>query len=122
MVIILHGLYSLVHPLPNIRMTSNPLLGIPRHAYRFECRHVRILRRHLENLECDDFAFVPSLPNFDHLGDMFGMVSLPHDALKFICTAPEARQKKSGDTSPPRLWIPMRGLLGRGYDQNWEET
>ena len=111
-----------MHPLQNIRMTNDLLPGIPWHAYRFECRCMRISRSHLENLDCDYFAFVPSLPNFDHLGDIFGIVSLPHDALKFVCIAATARQpRRSGDTSPPRSWIPVREPLGREYDQNWKE-
>jgi len=108
--------YSIIHPLSNIRMTINPLSGIQRHAYRSQCQCMRILARHLENLESNRLASVPTLPNFDHLGDMLGIVSLPHDTPKFrpycYCIVATTRRKKSRGAFPPP-WVPMREPLGR---------
>jgi len=64
------------------------LWGIARRAYRSECQCVRILIRHLEDPERDFLAFIPTLPDFDHLGDVLGMASLPYDTLKFVMGTP----------------------------------
>jgi len=37
-----------------------------------------------EDLERDNLVLVPTLPDFDRLGDVLGMLSLPHNALKFV--------------------------------------
>ena len=45
---------------------------------------MRVLTGHLGDLERNDLALVPALPNFDHLGGALGIISLPHDALKSV--------------------------------------
>ena len=68
----------------SVRTTTNvpPPWGIIRRAYPCEFQHVRILARHLENPERDYLVFIPTLPDFDHIGDALGMVSLPYDTLE----------------------------------------
>lgn len=69
--------------------------------------------RHLEYLERNHLISVPSLPNFDNLGNALRMVSLPHDALEFMWySAAKARPNKSGTTTHE----PLRGKC----DQNWK--
>ena len=45
---------------------------------------MRIILRHLENLESDLLVVVFTLPNFGHESGALGMVSLLHNALEFV--------------------------------------
>ena len=96
-----------------------------RQAYTFELRYLRLLTRHLENLERDCLLFVPAFPNFDGWGDALGMIFLPRDTLKFIecwdCTVGEAQPLKFEEITSPPAWIPTLELLGRKDDQDWKE-
>lgn len=61
-----------------------PLSGSFGSAYTFGFPSTIIVFRPPENLERDNLVFVPTLPNFNHLGDALGILSLPHNAFEFV--------------------------------------
>jgi len=69
---------------------------------------------HIEDFESDHLVFISTLPNFGHVGDVLGILSLLRDALKFIRCWDGAmvttQPSKFDDTSSLRPWIPRKFL------------